>query len=170
MASPKKVYLISNGDSRDTSCRAGWPKQDETLKATKAAFDKLGVKTEVLPSFSPDRKHGFVMKQCEGTEIFSKIEPDAPVAIVLSVWAYAHHVTGSLQSHKGPILLVANFDGTWPGLVALLNHAGTLDRLCVKHSRIWSEKFVDDLSLCEDASRIDGSFLEVWSFCTSCAV
>ncbi len=144
MASSQKVYLVSNGDSRDISCKTCWPKQDETLKLTTAAFDKLGVHTEVLPAYNPDRQHGFVMKQCEGTEIFSEIEPDAPVVIVLSVWAYSHHVSGALQTHKGPILLLANFDGTWPGLVALLNHAGTLDRLCVKHSRIWSEKFADD--------------------------
>jgi hypothetical protein len=41
-------------------------------------------------------------------------------------------------------LLLANFDGTWPGLVSLLNHAATLDRLCVKNSRLWTETFTDD--------------------------
>ena len=51
---------------------------------------------------------------------------------------------GSLQAHKGPILLLANFDGTWPGLVSLLNHAATLDRLGVKNSRLWSQTFSDD--------------------------
>ena len=76
--------------------------------------------------------------------MFSHIEPGAPVVIVLSIWAYSHHVCGPLQTHKGPILLLANFDGTWPGLVALLNHTGTLDRLCLKHSRLWSESFADD--------------------------
>jgi L-fucose isomerase-like protein len=39
---------------------------------------------------------------------------------------------------------LANFDGTWPGLVALLNHTATLDRLCVKHSRLWSDSFEND--------------------------
>ena len=144
MAAHDKVYLISNGDSRDNPCETCWPKQEETLRLTKAAFDKLGVATEVLPSYNPTRKHGFITKQCEGTAIFSQIDPEAPVVIVLSVWAFSHHVSGALQTHKGPVLLLANFDGTWPGLVALLNHAGTLDRLCVKHSRIWSEKFADD--------------------------
>jgi L-fucose isomerase-like protein len=62
---------------------------------------------------------------------------------VLSCWAYAHHVSSSLQTHKGPILLIANFDGTWPGLVSLLNHAATLERLNIKHSRSWSETFID---------------------------
>jgi len=144
VASNDKVYLISNGDSRDISCETCWPKQEETLRFTRAAFDKLGVKTEVLPVYNPARKHGFLTKQCEGTALFSKIPPEAPVVVVLSVWAYAHHVSGALQTHQGPILLLANFDGTWPGLVALLNHAATLERLCVKHSRIWSETFADD--------------------------
>ena len=140
----KKVYLVSNGDFRDTACVVCWPMQDKTLKEVEGAFKKLGVKTEVLPKYNRARKHGFITKQTDGAGILSKIEPDAPVVVVLSCWAYAHHVCGPLQTHKGPILLVANFDGTWPGLVALLNHAGTLDRLEVKHSRLWSETFGDD--------------------------
>jgi hypothetical protein len=93
---------------------------------------------------TPKRKHGFITKQCEGTKTFSGIDPKAPVVVVLSCWAYAHHVSGPLQTHQGPILLLANFDGTWPGLVALLNHAGTLERLNVKHSRLWTDNFTKD--------------------------
>lgn len=144
MAKDKKVYLISNGDFRDAADVVCWPMQSQTLKAVAAAFSRLGVKTEVLPKYDAAKKHGFVNKQCVGTEIFSRIDPEAPVVIVLSCWAYSHHVSGALQTHRGPILLIANFDGTWPGLVALLNHAGTLARLGVKHSRLWSEKFSKD--------------------------
>ena len=140
----KKIYLISNGDFRDTACQECWPKQQETLKAVEGAFSQLGYETEILPQFDSHRGHGFITKQYEGTQVFSQIEPSAPVVIVLSIWAYSHHVCGPLQTHKGPILLLANFDGTWPGLVALLNHTGTLDRLCLKHSRLWSESFADD--------------------------
>lgn len=140
----KTVYLISNGDFRESACLAGWPKQDETLREVKKAFAQLGVKTEVLPKFDSKRGHGFVTRQCQGANIFSKIEPNAPVVVVLSIWAYAHHVCGPLATHKGPILLLANFDGTWPGLVSLLNHAGSLDRLDKKHSRLWSESFTRD--------------------------
>jgi L-fucose isomerase-like protein len=139
-----KVYLISNGDFRDSAGEVSWPKQEETLRSVQEAFSQLGVKTEVHPHYDPGRNHGFITKQCTGAEIFSKIEVDAPVVIVLSCWAYAHHVAGCLATHKGPILLVANFDGTYPGLVALLNHAASLERLCVKHSRLWSESFADD--------------------------
>lgn len=144
MPKNQTVYLISNGDFRDAANVVCWPMQDKTLKDVTAAFKKIGVKTEILPMYDAKKKHGFINKQCMGTEIFSKIDPKAPVVIVLSCWAYSHHVTGALQTHRGPILLVANFDGTWPGLVALLNHAGTLARLGVKHSRLWSEKFAID--------------------------
>jgi L-fucose isomerase-like protein len=143
-SSIKKVYLISNGDFRDSAGEVSWPKQEQTLRLVQEAFSRLGVKTEVHPPYDPGRKHGFITRQCTGAEIFSRLDVDAPVVIVLSCWAYAHHVAGCLQTHKGPILLVANFDGTYPGLVALLNHAATLERLCVKHSRLWSETFAND--------------------------
>ena len=141
MRRSRTVYLISNGDYRDTAGVECWPMQEKTLRAVRAAFKKLGFKTEVLSKYDGKRKHGFVTKQCEGAAIFEKLDPKAPVVIVLSCWAYAHNVCGPLQTHKGPILLLGNFDGTWPGLVALLNHAGTLERLGVKHARLWSDNF-----------------------------
>jgi len=138
------IYLVSNGDFRDSACETCWPMQDDTLKQVRKAFKKLGYKTETVTKYDAKRKHGFVTKQCEGAEIFSKIDPKAPVVVVLSCWAYAHHVCGPLQAHEGPKLLLGNFDGTWPGLVALLNHAGTLERLHVKHSRLWTDSFLKD--------------------------
>jgi L-fucose isomerase-like protein len=140
----RRIYLVSNGDLRDSACQLAWPKQEETLKLCEAAFAKLGVEIGVLTHYNPQRRHGFLTKQCEGAALFAQVEPTASVVVVLSCWAYAHHVSGSLQAHQGPILLLANFDGTWPGLVSLLNHAATLERLCVKNSRLWSETFVDD--------------------------
>ncbi len=144
MSKKQTIYLISNGDFRDSACQSCWPMQDLTLKAVKKAFAKLGYVTEVYPKYNPKRKHGFITRQCDGTSVLSKIDPKAPVVVVLSCWAYSHHVSGPLQTHQGPILLLANFDGTWPGLVALLNHSGTLDRLNVPHSRLWSDSFLKD--------------------------
>jgi L-fucose isomerase-like protein len=118
--------------------------QQKTLRLVKQALKKLGVETTVFPKYDGKKKHGFIARQCEGTDIFSRIPPKEPIIVVLSTWAYAHHVSGALQSHDGPILLLGNFDGTWPGLVALLNHAGTLERLGVKHSRLWTEDFASD--------------------------
>lgn len=144
MKTDKTVYLISNGDFRESANLECWPMQEVTLKAAKRAFSKLGYKTEVFPKYDKKRKHGFLSKQSEGLELFSQIDPNAPVVMVLSCWAFSHNVSSALQTHKGPVLLMANFDGTWPGLVALLNLSGTLDRLNVKHSRIWSDAFDKD--------------------------
>jgi hypothetical protein len=60
------------------------------------------------------------------------IRPDVPVIVVLSSWVWAHHLASSFKLHRGPILLLGNFDGTWPGLVSLLNHAATYDRLGIR--------------------------------------
>lgn len=144
MAAEKKVYLVSNGDYRDPACINGWDLQAKTLKQLSAALKKLGYSTELLPKFDKKRKHGFLTRQSEGTAAFSKIDPKAPIIVLLNIWAYAHHVCGPLQTHKGPVLVLANFDGTFPGLVALLNHSASLDRLNVKHSRLWSEDFNND--------------------------
>jgi len=144
MAAAKTVYLVSNGDLRQPACLNGWPLQKKTLAQVQKALKNLGYASEILPKFDAKRKHGFLSRQCEGTATFAKIDPNAPVIIVLNIWAYAHHVSGPLQTHRGPILLLANFDGTYPGLVALLNHSASLDRLSVKHSRLWSEGFSKD--------------------------
>jgi len=144
MKKDQKIYLVSNGDYRNSACVACWPKQEETLAQVKAAFAKMGVSTELVTKYDAKRKHGFLTRQCEGAAIMAGIEPTAPVVVVLSCWAYSHNICGPLQAHKGPILLMANFDGTWPGLVALLNHSATLDRLNVKHARVWSESFAKD--------------------------
>jgi len=144
MAKMNHVTLISNGDFRNAACVEGWDMQKRTIDGVRKGLKKLGVESTALPKVDKKLKHGFVTKQCEGTDVFSKIKKDEPIIVLLSIWAYSHHVSGALQTHEGPILLVGNFDGTWPGLVALLNHAGTLERLGVKHSRLWSEDFESD--------------------------
>ena len=144
MAARKEVYLISNGDFRDAVGVECWPLQKKTLNQVAAAFRQFGYTPKVLPGYAPKRKHGFITRQCQAAEIFARIDPAAPVVIVMSSWVYAHHVAGPLGTHKGPILLLANFDGTNPGLVSLLNHSATFDRLCIRYSRLWTEDFKRD--------------------------
>ncbi len=138
------IYLLSNGDFRESAGQACWAMQDRTLKEVQRAFKKLGFETKVFPKYDEKRRHGFITRQSQGAKALSEIDPNAPVVVVLSCWAYSHHVSGPLQTHKGPKLLLANFDGTWPGLVALLNHSGTLARLDVAHSRLWTDHFTKD--------------------------
>jgi hypothetical protein len=63
------------------------------------------------------------------------------------VWQYSHHLLHGLISHRGPILNVANWSGTWPGLVGMLNLNGSLTKAGVKYSTLWSENFDDALFL-----------------------
>src|SRR5690606_35920927 len=46
--------------------------------------------------------------------------------------------------HRGPILTAANWSGTWPGLVGMLNLNGSLTKAGVKYSTLWSEDFTDE--------------------------
>lgn len=146
----KKIALISNGDFRQSASIGCWPKQEHTLKEVEKAFDTISVKTFRANSFKKKQGHGFMNTQAEVCRVFADIDPGVPVVIVLSSWVWAHHVASSLKLHKGPVLLLGNFDGTWPGLVALLNHSATLERMGITHSRIWSDSFSDDQRFMEN--------------------
>jgi hypothetical protein len=140
----KQIALISNGDFRDEVCRENWPKQKETLEAVESALRSLGYRYESYPEYDPTRRHGMINTQAQGARIMSQIPPETPVIIVLCSWVYAHHIAGPIATHKGPILLLANFDGTFPGLVSLLNHSATMDRLAIRNSRLWTDGFLKD--------------------------
>ena len=82
-----------------------------------------------------------------GMDVFKGIHPDAPLIVAEAVWQYSHHVLAGLRDHRGPILTVANWSGQWPGLVGLLNLNGSLTKMGVNYSTIWSQDFTDDFFL-----------------------
>src|SRR5262249_32518617 len=43
----------------------------------------------------------------------------------------------------GAILTVANWSGTWPGLVGMLNLNGSMTKAGISYSSLWSEDFTD---------------------------
>jgi len=77
-------------------------------------------------------------------DVFRSLDSRAPLIVAESVWQYSHHVLAGLTTHQGPILTLANWSGTWPGLVGLLNLNGSLTKAGVRYSTLWSEKFTDD--------------------------
>ena len=77
-------------------------------------------------------------------QVFAGIDPTAPLIVAEAEWQYSHHILPGLITHQGPILTVANWSGTWPGLVGMLNLNGCLTKAGVKYSTIWSEDFTDD--------------------------
>lgn len=143
-AGKRQVFLIANGDLRlsaNQKCWAAQAQMDETLRA---AVEREGYSLVRAHPFKEDQQHGFIQSQKEGMEVFRTIDPKAPLIVAEAVWQYSHHVLHGLISHRGPILTVANWSGTWPGLVGMLNLNGSLTKAGVKYSTIWSEEFTDD--------------------------
>lgn len=145
---PKKtVLLVANGDLRQSANEKCWPAQKEMEEQLGAALKKSGFKVLRAHPYKPEVKHGFISSQKEGMEVFAGIDPKAPLIVAESVWQYSHHLLHGLISHQGPILTVANWSGTWPGLVGMLNLNGSLTKAGVKYSTLWSKDFTDEFFL-----------------------
>ena len=143
-SSPQKtILLVANGDLRLSANQACWPAQHAMEQALAAAVAKLGGKLVRAHPYRPDVKHGFISSQKEGMAVFAQLDPKTPVIIAEAVWQYSHHLLSGLISHQAPILTVANWSGTWPGLVGMLNLNGSLTKAGVSYSTLWSEDFTD---------------------------
>lgn len=141
---PKEVLLVTNADLRESANVECWPVQAKfEVKLGEAVNGRLGYKLTRAHLYKGDKGHGFISSQREGSDLFATLDPDAPVIVLLTAWQYSHHLAPSLARHRGPVLLLANFDGTWPGLVGMLCMAGTLTSLGKPYSRLWSENFDD---------------------------
>jgi len=141
---PKQIQLIASGDLRLSANQKCWAAQLEMEQALSRAIEAEGYQVVRAHSFNADRGHGFIASQREGMEVFHNIDPDAPLIVAEAVWQYSHHVLAGLSTHRGPILTVANWSGTWPGLVGMLNLNGSLTKAGIKYSTLWSEHFTDD--------------------------
>jgi hypothetical protein len=140
----KKVTLIANGDLRLTANRNCWNEQQKVEEAVISAFDKLGIRAERGHQYDEKKGHGFIDSQKYGMEVFKRINPTQPLVIAFAAWQYSHHILHGLMSHQGPILTIANWSGTWPGLVGMLNMNGCLAKAGVPYSTLWSEDFTDE--------------------------
>ncbi len=144
-AGDKEVLVVTNADLRESANVACWPVQNKFEdKLEKALAGRFGIQTKRAHLYKGDKGHGFISSQREGSDLFATIDPQAPVIVLLTAWQYSHHLAPSLATHKGPVLLLANFDGTWPGLVGMLCMAGTLTSLGKTYSRLWSSDFDDE--------------------------
>ena len=140
----KEVILIANGDLRLSANQACQEAQAAMEAQVVAAVQKEGATVKRGHPFDPIKQHGFIDSQKYGMEVFRTIDPQAPLIVAEAVWQYSHHVLHGLITHQGPILTVANWSGTWPGLVGMLNLNGSLTKAGVKYSTLWSEDFTDD--------------------------
>jgi hypothetical protein len=144
MAKSKTILLVANGDLRQSANAVCWPAQLAMEKILAAAVAKLGYTLVRAHPYKPALKHGFISSQKEGMAVFANLDPATPLIVAEAVWQYSHHLLHGLISHRAPILTVANWSGTWPGLVGMLNLNGSLTKAGVKYSTLWSEDFTDD--------------------------
>ncbi len=140
---PGVIQLVASGDLRLSANQVCWPAQAAMEETLTAAIKAQGFQVKRLHPYQEKLKHGFIDSQKMGIEVFRKVDPDAPLIVAQAVWQYSHHVLAGLIRHRGPILTVANWSGTWPGLVGMLNLNGSLTKANVKYSTLWSEDFQD---------------------------
>ncbi|MFT3786133.1 MAG: hypothetical protein QM770_08205 [Tepidisphaeraceae bacterium] len=144
MAKKKVIQLIASGDLRLSANQKCWAAQAAMEADLKKAVEAEGYELVRCHPYKADQKHGFIASQKEGMEVFrTGVDPKLPIIVAEAVWQYSHHVLAGLISHKAPILTAANWSGTWPGLVGMLNLNGSLTKAGVEYSTIWSEKFDD---------------------------
>ena len=143
-AKDKTLYVVANGDLRLTTNVKTWDKQQEVESQFAAAAKDFGWDVERAHEVDPETGHGFIDSQKRGMEVFATIPKDAPLVVIEAVWQYSHHLLHGLRDHEGPILVVANFAGDFPGLVGLLNLTGSMTKAGIDYSALWSEEFTDD--------------------------
>ena len=138
------ITLIASGDLRLAANQECWPEQEKVEAAITDAIEAEGYAVERGHPYDPEKKHGFIDSQAYGREVFTQIDPDRPLVLAFAAWQYSHHVLHGLTAHCAPILTVANWSGTWPGLVGMLNMNGCLTKAGVDYSTLWSRDFTDD--------------------------
>jgi hypothetical protein len=139
----KHLYLISNGDLRLSANQKCWPEQAKMEATLARALKAEGWKVTRAHPYDPKKQHGFIDSQKMGMAVFREMDPKAPLIVAESVWQYSHHLLAGLATHRGSILTVANWSGTWPGLVGMLNLNGSMTKAGIPYSTLWSEKFND---------------------------
>lgn len=143
----KTILLVANGDLRQSANEVCWPAQRAMEQRLTAAVAQLGYRLVRAHPYKPAQKHGFISSQKEGMAVFAGLDPETPLIVAEAVWQYSHHLLAGLISHRAPILTVANWSGTWPGLVGMLNLNGSLTKAGVKYSTLWSDDFSDEYFL-----------------------
>jgi hypothetical protein len=142
-AEPGTVYLVASGDLRLSANVTCWPAQEKFEADLTAAVQRLGWTVRRAHDVDTEKGHGFIDSQRAGIEVFRRIPPAAPLIVAEAVWQYSHHVLPGLRTHRGPILVAANWNGRYPGLVGLLNLTGSLTKAGRTYSALWSEDFTD---------------------------
>jgi hypothetical protein len=155
-AAQNDLFFVTNGDLRDTANEVCWPEQEKMRDELASIVQKMrapnGENYRLVSAhgFNPDLNHGFINSQAMGNEVFRNIPKGSTIIVGESTWEYSHHIVGALVEHVkngGKLLTVANYSGTWPGLVGQANLNASLVsrglRIGTDFSTTWSESFSD---------------------------
>jgi L-fucose/D-arabinose isomerase len=63
----------------------------------------------------------------------------AVTLINIPVWAFPHFTMRAARELDGPLVLVANVDPKYPGMVGMLAAGGALDQIGRSHGRVWGD-------------------------------
>ncbi|QDV37378.1 fucose isomerase [Tautonia plasticadhaerens] len=160
----RKVAIFWPGDYRSKPNEWARPQFEQAHARLDAALRKLG--REPYPVEGP------LTRPDEAIDRLGSI--DDPMIGLFVHWAYAPHTVDGVVGESNPLLLASNFSGTWPGLVALLNTAASLESVGRHASRIWSDAedwtadapFMDRLARWCDTGRIDHDDSELHDQCS----
>jgi hypothetical protein len=147
VAEPHTVYTLASGDLRPAANQTCWPAQRKLEADLARAVESLGWSVRRGHAVDEAKGHGFIDSQAAGIRVFRELPPDAPLIVVEAVWQYSHHVLAGLRTHRGALLVVANWMGEFPGLVGLLNLTASLTKAGVGYSALWSQDFTDEWAL-----------------------
>jgi L-fucose isomerase-like protein len=125
----KKVGIFWPGDYRARPNDWARPHAAHAIEQLQNTLRKLGREPYIVP--------GPLTRPDEAIRHLGPI--DDPLVGVFVHWAYAPHTCDGVAGKDSPLLLASNFSGTWPGLVALLNTAASLESINRPASRIWTD-------------------------------
>jgi L-fucose isomerase-like protein len=125
----KKIAIFWPGDYRPKPNLWALTQSREATQHLVAALKKLG--------HSPYEVKNYLTRPDQAITMLGPI--DDPMIGIFVHWAYAPHTVDGVIGKDNPLLLASNFSGTWPGLVALLNTAASLESVGRAVSRIWTD-------------------------------
>ena len=123
------IHIFRPGDQRELPNKNALPLLEAASSQLKSALDKLGRKYVEIDEFL-DRPH-------KSIEHLSHI--DEPMIGLYTHWVYGPHTVDGVIGRDNPLLMMSNFDGTFPGLVGLLNTGACLAMEGREHSRAWTD-------------------------------
>jgi len=157
-----RIQIFWPGDYRDAPNQMALPLLQEATQELERALDRLG------------RPHGriggFLTRPHEAIETLSNIND--PLIGLYTHWVYGPHTVDGVIGHDHPLLMMSNFDGTFPGLVGLLNTGACLQAEGRAHSRIWSKDRLseNDAALAQLEAWCDTGELDHGSACVRAPV